>query len=98
MSCGKSEALHFINILHALSEKEHLFSLIAYRAAPTIWGGKPASLVTFTKGHKNPYDLWSVYKLEICKKLRLEFIEIKDTGKSIREKAYGCFFIEGELF
>lgn len=80
--------LNFIRVLNQLADREYLFSIIAYGAAPTVYGRKPSSLMTFTKNARNLYGLWSRFKNEVCKELELEFVELKDTQDSVRVLFY----------
>ncbi|MCX7921966.1 MAG: DUF3793 family protein [Clostridia bacterium] len=72
----------FINLQQNMDDENYLLSTIAYSIAPTIGTKKPSSLVTFTRGNRNLYELWDKYKDEISGKLTVQFLELRRTEYS----------------
>jgi len=70
----------FILHLNKFEGKEYLLSTIAYKAAPTLGGIKPSSLMSFSTKNKNLYELWERYKYDVCESLNLHFFELKETN------------------
>lgn len=88
MTVREKNNLDFLNLLNNLPDQEYLLSIIAYGAAPTIREEKPSSLMTFTKNKRNLYDLWKTLKLDVCSKLNLEFVQLRDKQASVRVLFY----------
>lgn len=84
----REESIKFFNLLDGLPDKEYLFSIISYKAAPTIREKKPSSLVTFTNNRREVYNIWKTFKLEVMNQLELDFIELKDKNDSVRVLFY----------
>ena len=78
------EMLGFIELLNRLPDQEYIYSVIAYGTAPTIREKKPSSLMSFPQSGRNLYDLWHAMKWEVCRELRLEFLELSDSKDSIK--------------
>ncbi|UMZ74369.1 DUF3793 family protein [Natranaerofaba carboxydovora] len=60
-----------------------LLTTIAYKTAPTILLNKPSSLISFTKGNRDLYLLWDMYKEDIKNELSLEYYELRRTSQSV---------------
>ncbi len=74
--------LQYIEATNQLEGKDFITAIVAFNAAPTIKGIKPASLINFTVGRNNRLQLWQHYKNEICKELGLEYIELREKQES----------------
>ena len=73
----------YVATANKLEGKDYISAMIAYNAAPTVKGLKPASLINFTIGRKNRIELWKFYKDEICKEFDLEYIELREKFESL---------------
>jgi len=78
----RKKELQFIEYLSGLSSEDYIFSLISYISAPTLLCGKPATMINFTSS-RALYDLWHRYKYEVCNSLKLNYVELRDTGQSV---------------
>lgn len=78
----RDKELQFIEYLNGLSSNEYILSVIAYMSAPTLLCGKPAALLNFTQTNYL-YDLWHKCKYEVCESFNVNYVELRDTGRSI---------------
>lgn len=70
----------FNAVLHTLADRDYLLAKIAYEAAPTITGIKPASLVTFCRHERNICDLWGKHQSEADTVWGCRHCELKKTA------------------
>ena len=87
----------YVATANKLEGKDYISAMIAYNAAPTVKGLKPASLINFTIGRKNRIELWKFYKDEIAKGLGLEYIELKEKVESLIVLFYKKELLEWHL-
>ncbi len=73
---GKGTA-DFFSLVGSLTDRDHLYALIAYNAAPTLMDEKPSNLLTFSKNRKDLLSAWRLYGHEVCSLLGLSFTELR---------------------
>lgn len=91
---SKELRLKFAETMSELEGKEYLEAMVAFAAAPTIRGKKPASLMSFTFQGKNTADLWFLYGEEICKRFRLDHFKLKISKDSLVVLLYRMKLLE----
>lgn len=74
----KELRLRFAETLSKLEGKDYIEAMVAFAAAPTIHGKKPASLMSFNSYGKNTAVQWRKYGAEICESFQLEQFEMKN--------------------
>lgn len=63
-------------IVNDYSELEYLAYVVAYHAAPTLMGSKPANLITFNSARKRVNLNWQTYKESFHQYFPLSFVEL----------------------
>lgn len=66
----------FVAIRELLDDPDYLAATIAFGAAPTLAGIKPATLLAFTSGGRDLHGLWGRFKHEAAALLALEYFEL----------------------
>ena len=84
----KELKLKFAETLCKLEGKEYLEAMIAFAAAPTIQGRKPAALMSFTSYGRNTALLWKLYGSEICERFQVEFYLLKKEKDGLKVLIY----------
>ncbi len=72
---------HFNAILNTLDDRDYLLAKVAWEIAPTFWGIKPGSLMSFSAHTRNLCYLWEKYRQEVCSFLPLQYFEMKKTER-----------------
>lgn len=68
--------------LYGLPADDHLFALVAYHAAPTVTGLKPATMLSFIDGAKALRTAWDRRGAEVRAALGLESFELRRGASS----------------
>lgn len=76
-SLKEKGASGFFSLVGSLPDREHLYAMIAYNAAPTLMDEKPANLLTFSKNRKDVLAAWHRYGQEVCALLGLCSMELR---------------------
>lgn len=87
----------FYGVLSTLGDRDYLLARVAFEAAPAFLGIKPAALMSFGAHDRNLRRLWEEYGPEVCSVLRLQFFELKKTGKHTLVLFYHAELLEGVL-
>ena len=70
--------------MEAYDELEYLICKILFHGAPTLFGGKTASLISFKHNRKrNALKLWDQHRKEIKKHIPLNFCELSRDEKHV---------------
>lgn len=92
--------------MESYDDLEYLLCKILFHSAPTLFGGKVASLISFKQNRRrNVLQLWNQYRKEIKKYIPLNFCELsrdekhvvvlfyhsKRLGKNLKETSCHCF-------
>ena len=84
-ACIKS----YLDIIEEFDDKDFLLNYIRYKISPTLKGIKPSYLMIFGKNkNRDFFNVWKEYKDYIKTNLNIEFIELKETDKSIHVLFY----------
>jgi hypothetical protein len=70
----------FNAVLRSFTDRDYLLAKVAYEAAPTISGLKPASLVTFCRHERNISAIWGKHKNEASMVCGCQYWELKKTA------------------
>ena len=74
----------FYKLLNSKDDKDYFETLISYNAALISARLKPAITLNISKcGSKNIYHTWCIYGKEYLDKLNLNFIDLRETEKSV---------------
>jgi hypothetical protein len=68
--------IRFLNKINTFDDREYLISIIKFHAAPTLEGIKPSSLICFTKGRRDLYSIWNIYKNEVSSLIDIDNFEV----------------------
>lgn len=78
----KSMLEEYMDKIKNMSDKEYLFGIILYSAAPTLAGDKSASIITLSRNNGNLYLLWERYKQAFPEECGLDFFEMKNDNNA----------------
>ncbi len=84
-ACIKS----YLDLIDDLDNRDFLLNYIKYNIAATLKGIKPSYLMVFHKNQtRDFYTGWKNYRTYIASSLDIEFLELKEDGKSIHVLFY----------
>ncbi|MDR3563954.1 MAG: DUF3793 family protein [Negativicutes bacterium] len=71
----------FHRVLGGLDDRAYLLAKISYEVAPTSFGIKPSSLLSFHSYSRKLRQIWDQYKNDVCKELNINYFELNKTAK-----------------
>lgn len=91
------EYLNFYDKLNSMEDKEYVETFFIYNLSLVIAGAKPAVTITIKKNNYKLYNNWNTLGRFFIEKLKLNYIELRESFEAIVIMVYDESILESQL-